>query len=270
MSTLISIKNLSCSYNNGDSTVLKVENLSFEKGKVYFVIGKSGIGKSTLLEAVGLMSDTISHDSSNEINYKEASGNISLKDFWSSNKIANFRAQNYSFIFQNNNLMENFTAGENMSFGMLLNGETLESAKDKICKTMLSVDLPLDLYDRPIMNLSGGQRQRLSFVRAITAPFNVLFGDEPTGNLDPVVSKKLMQVLKTEIQSHDKTAIIVSHNIELAVLFADYIMVIEPGQTSEGYLSNSSIISRNENGDWTDQDGSGIKDAQAYLNLRIS
>lgn len=270
---ILKIKQLECSYNSGKDITLRVQDLNFEKGQIYFIIGKSGVGKSTFIEAMGLMSDTITWAEDNTVQFYKTSSNgstVDLKALWSSGDISKFRAENYSFIFQNNNLMENFTAGENMSFGMLLNGQTLDSARNEIFNVMESVDLPQVLYDRRITNLSGGQRQRLSFVRAITAPFNVLFCDEPTGNLDSNVANKLMNVLKNEVVKSNKTAIIVSHNIDLAIQFADYIIYISESDDNSGYIGQSNVITSNDSDQWYDYSRQDIEDVNAYLTQKIS
>lgn len=255
---------MSCSYDNGNTIVLTGNQLRVDRGKFYFVIGKSGIGKSTLLESLGLMSDTLSEDSG--VLYNEEQ---SLKQLWGSDKLSKFRAENYSFIFQENNLLENFSTGENMSFGLLLSGKNTSEAKSKILPLMSSIDLPHDTFDKKIQNLSGGQRQRVAFVRALTAPFEVMFCDEPTGNLDPVVANKLMTVLKENIVNNDKTAIIVSHSIDLAVAYADHIWVITPGDKSNGVLKNEHMYD-NLDGKWTNHRGEEMSDFQDFLTQQIS
>lgn len=263
MKPIFDINCLRCSY-NPETVVLSVDNLKIQRGKFYFVIGKSGIGKSTMIESLGLMSDTMSADS--DVIYD---GKDSLKDIWTKESISEFRANNYSFIFQENNLLENFTTGENMSFGLLLSGKNSEQAKEKILPLMTSIDLPHDVYEKKVQNLSGGQRQRVAFVRALTAPFEVMFCDEPTGNLDPVVANKLMTVLKNNIVENNKTAIIVSHSIELAIAYADHILIITPGEKSNGIINKGSTYYKK--GElWYDHHNNVMDEFHDFLTQKIS
>jgi len=263
MSNIFTIDNLKCSYDNGKSTALFIENVDIQKGKLIFVLGKSGIGKSTLLEALGLMTNTISNKD-NKVFFHNDTEQVRLDSLWAKNNLSEFRSQFYSFIFQSNNLMDNFSAGENMAFGLLLTGKTMQESKSYIEKIMLDIDLPVELFGRNIQSLSGGQRQRLAFVRAITAPFKVMFCDEPTGNLDKIVSYKLLNVLKNKISENQQTAIIVSHNIDLAISFADEIFTIVPDSKYNGYLSNEMIF-RKVNNDWLDSQGNAIENPQNKL-----
>ncbi len=262
--TLFDIQNMACSYDNGNTVILSVSDLKIERGKFYFIIGKSGIGKSTLLESIGMMSDTISPES--KVMY---CGQHQLKQLWQSDFAPEFRARNYSFIFQENNLLENFTAGENMSFGLLLAGQNISDARDKILPLMTAIDLPHELYDKKIQNLSGGQRQRVAFVRALTAPFEVMFCDEPTGNLDPVVANKLMTVLRDQVIDQNKTAIIVSHSIELADEYADHVVVIKSGKDSIGKINLSQLYHKRDKV-WYGNEGNRMSEFYDFLRQQIS
>jgi putative ABC transport system ATP-binding protein len=115
---------------------------------------------------------------------------------------------------------------------MLIEGKELAEVKEKVLEVMHKLNLEPELYDRKIQELSGGQRQRLAFVRAIIAGFNVLFGDEPTGNLDRDTGHKLMRTLKENLSEFNRTGIIVSHDIDLALSFADIILLLS--KTGEG------------------------------------
>lgn len=251
MDIVFKIKDISCSY-DPENTILEIKELDIKRGGLYFFIGSSGVGKSTLLETLGLMNNTV-HKSVGEISYyKEDGMKIDLRSIWreSDDFISNFRQHEYSFIFQNTNLMPHFTAGENMMYTMLIEGKPYQEAELKVKELMEQVGLPIDLFDRPIFNISGGQRQRLAFVRAFVSEFNVLFGDEPTGNLDPHTAYTLMSILKSHIKMNNKTAIIVSHDIQLASNFADGIFCLTKKENDFGksmgligknnYLENSS------------------------------
>ncbi len=221
------IKNLECQYIPG-TTVLRIPELKIPRGKLVFVLGVSGIGKSTLIETLGLMNRTINVTPETSIKFNNGSEFEEIKNIWERDNqaLSKFRNDHFSFIFQNTNLMPNFTAGENMCISMLIEGKGLKEVKEKVLDVMKKLNLETELFDRKIQELSGGQRQRLAFVRAIIAGFNVLFGDEPTGNLDRDTGHKLMRILKKNLSDHNRTGIIVSHDIDLALSFADIILLL--------------------------------------------
>lgn len=231
---MFEIKGLECTYDR-QTVVLKIEDLHLQKGNLYFFIGASGVGKSTLLETLGMMNYPVYADKG-DINFVSDGQKTSLHDQWkkSDDEISKFRQQHFSFIFQNTNLMPHFTAGENMCYTLLLEGMKWDDAAQKVRTLMPHLSLDLDLFDRPVQQLSGGQRQRLAFVRAFVSSFDVLFGDEPTGNLDPITAQNLMKILKDYIHLHSKTAIIVSHDIPLAAQFADRIYYLKKNENKEG------------------------------------
>mgnify|MGYP000376965414 CR=1 FL=1 len=227
------ISNLECQYIPG-TTVLRIPNLQIPKGKLVFVLGVSGIGKSTFIETLGLMNRTIHVTPETSIKFNNGNEVEEIKSIWDrDNKaLSKFRNDHFSFIFQNTNLMPNFSAGENMCISMLIEGKKLSDVKQKVLEVMDKLNLEPELYDRKIQELSGGQRQRLAFVRAIIAGFNVLFGDEPTGNLDRDTGHKLMRTLKQNLSDFNRTGIIVSHDTDLALSFADIILLLS--KTGEG------------------------------------
>lgn len=232
---LFSIENLKCSYERpyvkGRSrVVLEINKLRIAKGQKIFIVGESGIGKSTILETLGMMNNTLVADSSTKFNFFDKEGReTDLKQMWSADddNLSAFRRSNYSFIFQSTNLMRNFTAFENVAFTRMQQGYSKKEAFDKTKRVL--ADLGLDHIDesRMTQELSGGQQQRLAFARAILPDFTVLFGDEPTGNLDPENAMRVMSVLARKLdEQHGATAIIVSHDMHLATTFADVIIKI--------------------------------------------
>lgn len=236
MNAIFSIQNLSCSYSlKPEEEVLHIQNLEIPKGKLIFLLGASGSGKSTLLETLGLMNNTIAGGS---IDFHPGE-TISLQKLWQENDqsaLAEVRKKHFSFIFQNTNLMENFTAYENVCLSRMIKEnvtqeEVLEGAKTLMRKVKLPEN-EVGLTSLAV-NLSGGQRQRVAFVRALNAGFTVLFGDEPTGNLDEANANELFEVIKSSL-NESLTAIIVSHDINLAVKHADQIVVITKN-TEKGF-----------------------------------
>ena len=245
---MFEISNLVCTYDQ-KTTVLSIPSLHLERGKIYFFIGASGVGKSTLLETLGMMNYPVMSDQG-DLWFVKDGVKKSIHEQWrkTDNELSTFRQEHFSFIFQNTNLMPHFIAGENMCYTLLLEGMSWEEASAKVKSLMPSLSLDLDLFDRPVQQLSGGQRQRLAFVRAFVSSFDVLFGDEPTGNLDPVTAAGLMNILRDYIKKNNKTAIIVSHDIPLASNFADKIFYLTKGTDNNGGVltQNQYFELRNE------------------------
>ena len=234
--------------------VLEIENLKISQGKVVFFVGPSGIGKSTILETLGFMNKTVFSVSKFDYIGKDVSDIWN----WEDEKISAFRNKEFSFIFQQCNLMQNFTAYENVMATALIRGTSREEARKLANKVLKLMDLPSN-EDRPIYQYSGGQQQRLAFARAILPQFKVLFGDEPTGNLDVKSAENLMSVLIDAIKERQASAIIVSHDMHLAVKYADMIVQIQRVSRDseqigvEHYygLINDASIYENDGAQWS-------------------
>lgn len=263
---IMSVKNLECAYSS-DRIVLKVENLEIPRGKLVFIIGKSGVGKSTFIETLGIMNNTILDREDTSILLGEGENrNVELKACWKwpNQRLSDLRKRHFSFIFQNTNLMPGFSAGENMAISLLLQGLSLPEAKERVTSVMSRLSLNNDIFDKKVTEISGGQRQRLAFVRAVTSEYSILFGDEPTGNLDPSTAAELLNILKEMIKDRHKTAVLVSHDLNLALRFADLIVPITSiddcsSDQSHGLISSDRIIMRTSNG-WTDVKSNSIAD----------
>lgn len=273
-----SVKNLQCSYKQAD-IVLRINALNIPTNKVVFVVGPSGIGKSTLLETLGLMNDTISNPETSTLHFISADGKqLELSRIWSSSdkELAALRSKHFSFIFQDNNLMPGLTAGQNLCAKLLIQGKSMEEARKIALPFMSRLDLEEDLFDRKVFELSGGQRQRLAFLRAFLGEYHVLFGDEPTGNLDELTALKLMTMLCESIKAQSNTcAIIVSHDLPLAMRFADMIIPIVPktdmGNPDKkfGLIEMNHVIVRSgEN--WTVNDNLKIENLEVHLQQLLS
>ncbi len=217
-----------CGYRAG-RPVLHVPRLRIPRGKLTFIVGVSGGGKSTLLETLGLMNRTILRLDGFCKFFPAAGAPLALDEIWEHRFAAldDFRKKNYSFIFQKTNLIPNFTCGENMMLPALFKGERTAVARGRVLDYMDRIGLPAEVFDKHVSEISGGQRQRVSFIRAMAAEFTVLFGDEPTGNLDAKTAAEVLGVLAGYLAEHGKTGIVVSHDIGLATRFADVIIPIE-------------------------------------------
>jgi putative ABC transport system ATP-binding protein len=251
MGNIFTITNLHCSYKNNGHAILFIPELAIPKGKLTVILGRSGSGKSTLIEALGLMNKTIQEK--NTVKYFSPEGEFDLAELWSKKKkICKIRKDYFSFIFQDDYLMPHYNCNENVLMANLIHSSiSEEKAKDIIKGPMESLDLKdSKLLKRFPYEVAGGQKQRLSFIRAVIKEFDVLFGDEPTGNLDYKSSKKLFRFIKGIIKQKNSTAVIVSHNIELSVEEADKIIVL----TQVGDQENSPFVMKKEN-EFTRRDG---------------
>ena len=236
MDKLFEIEDLRCSYDKPyikgvSKVVLEIHRLVLPRGKKVFIVGESGIGKSTILEVVGMMNNTIVPNPSSRFVFYDADGKPrNLIALWNTNsdkELSEFRLQHFNFIFQNTNLMRNFTAYENIAITRMIQGYSRKEAFEKT-KAALS-DLGLGMVDekRLAQELSGGQQQRLAFARAILPDFSVLFGDEPTGNLDAENAMNAMALLSRKLSDvAGSSAIIVTHDMHLATTFADIIIKV--------------------------------------------
>jgi len=268
---LFHIKDLECGYHllekKENKIVLKVDKLTIYKGEFVVLLGNSGSGKSTLLETLGLMANRIVSGSVElNCNGSKTPKNY-LKHIWKSNvagekpvsgdgnaeaggesqedEVTRIRRENFNFIFQENNLMHNLTNSENIVIADLINGtKDWEKSYEDSKVELFSVNLDELFCDHYPKDISGGERQRVAFARATQPEFKVLFGDEPTGNLDEKNAEDLMQIIRDKINSDpQKTAIIVSHNIELSLDYADRIILLTPSETHDSYdIKNSNIL----------------------------
>lgn len=258
---LITIDNLRCSYDRPykeglSRVVLEIKRLHLKRGKKVFIVGESGIGKSTILETLGMMNNTIVPDKGARFFFHETDGRgTDLLALWhgSDEILSQFRLRNYSFIFQSTNLMRNFTAYENVAYTRMLQGYGRQETFERTRKLLADLGLEHVNEQRMAQELSGGQQQRLAFARAILPDFTVLFGDEPTGNLDPENAQRVMRVLVQKIDElQDASAIIVSHDMKLATTFADVIVKIrkdirpklhpEDDELSFGVIDDCSVF----------------------------
>ena len=270
MEKLFEIKDLRCSYDKHyqegvSRVVLEINHLVIPRGQKVFIVGESGIGKSTILETLGMMNNTIVPDEHTRFVFVEEDGReTDLKHLWnrSDKVLSDFRLKNYSFIFQSTNLMKNFTAFENIAFTRMLQGFSRFSSFQRAKKVLEDLDLEHVNEERMAQELSGGQQQRLAFARAILPDFTVLFGDEPTGNLDAENAIRVMEMLDNKLNEHEgASAIIVSHDMHLAMTFADVIIKIkkcvrpkmheDDEDITYGVIDESCVYRHDEGGKWT-------------------
>ncbi len=231
---LYELKNVYCQYPKSDIPVLFIEEMNINRGEIVFFVGESGVGKSTVLETLGLMNNTLTHQGNARFNFFERENKtVDFFELWKANqsKLSDFRNRHLSFIFQETNLFNNLSAYDNVLISPLLQGQDEDKAKELVnsyLRMMFKEETVKEIEDgKTIQKLSGGQRQRLAFLRAVSVGFSVLFADEPTGNLDVNNANKLIQFLVNQCQNENKTVVIVTHDIQLASQYGSKIFLIE-------------------------------------------
>jgi lipoprotein-releasing system ATP-binding protein len=267
------IQGLECAYDrrgsNGKNVVLRIERLDVPMGKVSVILGPSGSGKSTLVETLGLMNNTIN---SGSVRYTHDGGCITIdQSMWKrQEELTRIRNRHFSFIFQNDFLMPHYSPEENMMMGSLIHGEENSMQPEDADLNELCRLMGLDFEEIKLKHtseLSVGQKQRLSFIRAMVKKYSVIFGDEPTGNLDERNSAMVLDVLKTSIgKNPGQSAILVSHNITLSIAKADFIILLSPVDETYEVLPGN-VFSRTSSG-WENVRGSVLSDNDLTRTIR--
>ena len=208
---MIKITNIKQSYLQGKSVVkvLNGINLNISKGEKVCFIGPSGSGKTTLLNILGLLENPIS--GSVLINSKDC-------NLMSLEQKTMFRRQYIGYIFQNNQLLEDFSVIENVAIPLILN-KFSKSFSLKKAKEILETLGLMDKVNFKPGTLSGGEQQRVAIARAVIKKPFILLADEPTGSLDEENTKKVMQIIFSIINKLDTALVLATHNLDLIKKF---------------------------------------------------
>ena len=202
MNNLIQIQNLNKSFNTLKKiSVLKKVSYKFKKGKIYSLMGPSGSGKSTLLNLLSLIDRPTSgliKIENNQINFNNSIKNDIL------------RANKIGIIYQQDNLLPDFTALENIYLASLAAGNDKDLSISK-AKILLKKFGLLNRSNHYPSELSGGEKQRVSIARALINDPQIILADEPTGSLDLETAKEIFNILKNQINS-DRLIIFATHN----------------------------------------------------------
>ena len=203
---MISFNNISKSFTQGSKKIDVRKDINFELDEegLIALVGKSGSGKSTFLS---LLAGLDSPDSGNIVLGEETLTSLSESE------LTQFRAQNIGIIFQSFNLVNNFTALENvlLPLEVLKADNAMEKAKQMLSKVGLS-----DRMNHFPSQLSGGECQRVAIARATVTNPKIILADEPSGNLDPETGERVMDILFKTAKDLDQTLILVTHDMELA------------------------------------------------------
>ena len=208
---MIKISNIKQSYLQGNSVVqvLNGVNLNIKKGERVCFIGPSGSGKTTLLNIIGLLENPKS--GSIEINSKNCNSmSIEQKTL--------FRRQNIGYIFQNNQLLEDFTVIENVAIPLILNKCSKRFSFSKANEILKTLGL-IDKVNFKPGTLSGGEQQRVAIARAVIKKPLILLADEPTGSLDEDNTKKVMKIIFSILDKLDTSLVLATHNLDLIKKF---------------------------------------------------
>lgn len=193
-------------------------NLEIKKGEFVALLGKSGSGKSTLLNMLA----GLERPSEGEI-YLNQEPIHSLNE----TKITNIRKKHVGFIFQSYNLLPTRSAIENVCLPLTFNRFNERERLRRGKEMLISVGLGDRLYHKP-NQMSGGQQQRVSIARAFINNPEIVFADEPTGNLDTKTTEEVMQIMLGMLQKHNQTFVMVTHDEELSY-YADRIFYMKDG-----------------------------------------
>lgn len=193
----------------GDLHVLKGVDLHIKKGEIVSIVGASGAGKTTLLQILGTL-DTSSSNEKSELLINGTEVN-SLKD----KAMAKFRNEHLGFIFQFHQLLPEFTALENVCIPAFIK-RTAKAEAEKKAKELLDFLGLEDRYHHKPNELSGGEQQRVAVARALVNNPDVIFADEPSGNLDSESAEKLHNLFFELRDKFGQTFVIVTHNQDLA------------------------------------------------------
>ena len=204
----IILNNISKSYYQADKEISVLKNINFEvgEGEIVSITGPSGSGKTTLLNIIALI-DSLDLGKLNV--FGEDLSNLSEKEK------SVFRKNNFGFVYQSNNLFEDFSAIENVALPLILNGYKKNDAYNE-SENILSAFGLLDRKTHFPNALSGGEQQRVAIARAIVNKPRIVIADEPTGNLDKDNSLIIFDYLMKYVDSEKLTVVMATHNNELA------------------------------------------------------
>ena len=206
----------------GDLHVLKGVDIHIQKGEIVSIVGASGAGKTTLLQILGTLDQAHTEkNSSLSINKTEIT-KLSAK------QLSRFRNEQLGFIFQFHQLLPEFTALENVCIPAFINNKSKAAAEARAKELLNFLGLSHRLGHKP-KEMSGGEQQRTAVARALVNSPNVIFADEPSGNLDSETAENLHQLFFDLRDKFGQTFVIITHNKELAAM-ADRKLVMVDGR----------------------------------------
>ena len=205
---IIEVKNLKKSYDTGETETVALSSVTFNvrKGEFLAIMGPSGSGKSTLLHLLGLL------DEPTEGSYIFENKSINS---YSRDELAKIRNEKLGFVFQSFNLLARTTVLENVKLPLYYSSIPEEEWNSKARAAVIAVGLEHRMEHAP-SELSGGEKQRVAIARALVNNPDVIFADEPTGNLDSKSGKNVMSIIQKLNEKDGKTIILITHETSTA------------------------------------------------------
>lgn len=221
---LLSLRNVTKDYKLGTTVVraLRGLDLDIDKGEIVAIMGPSGSGKSTLMHILGCLDVPTSGEASIE---EEQIRSLS------ESRLVELRGRKIGFVFQTFNLMQTLSAQQNVELPMIFQGVKKKERAQRAVELLTKVGLSDRVHHRP-NELSGGERQRVAIARALANDPEILFADEPTGNLDSESGGTILELLKSLSTQDGKTVIIVTHDPDAAAI-AERIIHLHDGRVVE-------------------------------------
>jgi len=221
MEPIIEVKDVTKIYKVGNEKIVALDkvNLTINKGEFCCLLGTSGSGKSTLLNVMAGIE-------------KITSGEIIIRNRkinkMSERELSIFRQKYLGFIFQSYNLVPSLTAYENVELPLIFKEIAPKKRKTMVREIIKSVGLSKRAKHKP-SQMSGGQQQRVGIARAFVSSPEIVFADEPTGNLDTKTTMEIMNLIKSIAKEYNQTIVMVTHDSRIAE-FADKVISIHDGQ----------------------------------------
>lgn len=224
---IVEAKRLRKVYDSGKVKVdaLRGVDLTVKEGEMVAVMGPSGCGKTTLLNCLSGLDDI-------------TDGQVLIRGRlltdMTDRERTRYRAEKIGFIFQAYNLLPVLTAAENVELPLLLSGTSSSEARKKALESLKAVSLE-EWKDHKPSELSGGQQQRVTIARSLVNSPEIVFADEPTGNLDSEYSKEIMDLLKRLNKENRQTFIVVTHDYNIGRM-ADRIVMMKDGVIEKDFV----------------------------------
>ena len=207
MGTILKLEDLCYSYIDGgyERQILKNLSFEFEEKKFYTILGPSGSGKTTLLSIIA----GLDFAKSGHVYFRD-------KEITKSN-VGKYRRNDISIVFQQYNLISYLTAVENVMLAMAETDNELPKDKNNVAYNLLErFGIVRSKADRMVGQLSGGEQQRVSIARSLASNVDLIFADEPTGNLDTATEIEIINIFKELAEDYGKTIIVVTHSNQVA------------------------------------------------------
>lgn len=234
---IIEVKKLKKSYHDGETDTVALAGIDFtvRKGEFVAIMGPSGSGKSTLLHVLGLLDEPTS--GKYIFNEKDISS-------FSRDELASMRNRQIGFIFQAFNLLPRTSVLENVKLPLVYSGVPEHEWDERGRKVVEAVGLGHRMYHHPA-ELSGGEKQRVAIARALINDPDVIFADEPTGNLDSKSGKNVMSIIQKLNEEEGKTIVLITHETSTAE-HAERIIRLMDGEIESDTKVKSRLTSKDE------------------------